>query len=204
VKPFLRDYAFPSHIISDADLADRLSDARVSAIRAAIASADAHSPIVAYAVPWADLDPAPRNIDMMLSQAVMEYVPDLTQTYATLASWLSPAGFLSMQIDFKCHGCADEWNGHWRYSDLEWRLIKGRRGYYLNRLPFSAHEAAMSSAGLAIASVQKVRLESRYAAAELAPRFHQMLADDLITGGAFILAKPMARVGETPLPEEPA
>ena len=101
-----------------------------------------------------------------------------------------------MQIDFKCHGCADEWNGHWRYSDLEWRLIKGRRGYYLNRQPFSAHETAMSSAGLAIASVQKVRLESRYAAAELAPRFCQMLADDLTTGDVFILAKPMARVGE--------
>jgi len=50
--------------------------------------------------------------------------------------------------------------------------------------------------GLAIASVQKVRLESRYAAAELAPSFCQMLADDLTTAGAFILAKPMARVGE--------
>jgi hypothetical protein len=73
---------------------------------------------------------APRNncceipsgsVDMVIPQAVMEYVDDVPSTYK-----------LSHTIDFKSHGFASDWNGHWtipgRYGlsyerSTHWRLI---------------------------------------------------------------------------------
>ena len=71
--------------------------------------------------------------------------------------WLKPSGYISNQVDFKCHGTAPEWNGHWRYSDWMWRLVRGRRAYLLNRAPISAHLALLKEEGFEIACDQSVQ-----------------------------------------------
>jgi hypothetical protein len=53
--------------------------------------------------------------------------------------WLKRGGFLSHQIDLRSHELYDEWNGHWGVPQWEWRIIRGRRAYLINRLPYSAH-----------------------------------------------------------------
>ncbi|RJP62040.1 MAG: hypothetical protein C4541_00460 [Candidatus Auribacter fodinae] len=57
---------------------------------------------------------------MIFSQAVLEHIDNLPEAYESMRLWLKPDGFMSHQIDFKCHGTAEEWNRHWAYSQSEW------------------------------------------------------------------------------------
>jgi hypothetical protein len=102
--------------------------------------------------------------------------------------WLKSTGYISHQIDFKCHGTADEWNGHWAYSDFMWKLIRGKRPYLLNREPHSTHTAILSEEGYRVLCDVKFKSESSLTTDDLAPRFQSISNDDLTTGGAFIQA----------------
>jgi hypothetical protein len=64
---------------------------------------------------------------MVFSQAVFEHVVDLRGTYEALRRWLKPGGVMSHQIDFKAHGTAKRWDGHWAYSDFIWKLLVRRQ-----------------------------------------------------------------------------
>src|SRR5262249_16619127 len=95
---------------------------------------------------------------------------------------------MSHQIDFKCHGTSDEWNGHWCYSDLTWKIIKGKRRYLLNREPHSTHIALLKKENFTIVCDRTVRSKSNMTRSALAPRFRSMSEDDLTTSGSFIQA----------------
>ena len=127
-------------------------------------------------------------MDMIYSQAVLEHVDDLTGAYRAMRRWLKPAGYMSHQIDFKSHGTADEWNGHWAYSDLMWAVIRGRRPYLLNREPHSSHIAILEREGFTIRCDKTVKTCSNLARDALAQRFRSISDDDLTTSGAFIQA----------------
>ena len=98
-------------------------------------------------------------------------------------------GVVSHQIDFKCHGTDDEWNGHWTYPDFAWTLVRGKRPYLLNRQPCSLHLALMRETGYEIVNVQVVNTPSKLARTQLASRFRGMSDEDLTTSGAFIQAR---------------
>jgi hypothetical protein len=123
---------------------------------------------------------------MIYSQAVLEHVTDLRYAYDVLTGWLKPGGFMSHQIDFKCHGTARAWNGHWTYSDFMWRLIKGRRPYLLNREPHSTHLRLLQETGLTIVGDVTFRKSSEVERRQLAARFRNMSDDDITTSGAFV------------------
>ena len=125
---------------------------------------------------------------MIFSQTVLQYVDDLSGTYRMMAAWLKPGGFMSHQIDYKNYHLADEWNGHWCYSDIEWAVVKGQRTYTNNRAPHSAHIAALRAAGLSIAYEQRATQPSSLRPSDLAPNFRHLSADDLTASGAFILS----------------
>jgi hypothetical protein len=92
--------------------------------------------MVRYAVPWWASDVVePGSVEMIFSQAVLEHVDDLRGTYAAMASWSTPTGFLSHEIDFRSHGLARDWDDHWTIPDRQWRVIRGRRPYLINRAP---------------------------------------------------------------------
>jgi hypothetical protein len=126
---------------------------------------------------------------MIYSQAVLEHVDDLVNAYKVMYLWLKcDCGYMSHQIDFKCHGTADEWNGHWVYSDFIWKLIRGRRPYLVNREPYSAHVTILQQEGFQIVGEKKVKSESCLTKRDLASRFKYISDDDLVTSGAFIQA----------------
>jgi SAM-dependent methyltransferase len=189
IKPALPDDAFPLRALGAERLARALQPRRLADLRARIAAGGADSPL-RHAAPWHDRARIePGAVDWIFSQAVMEHVDDLAGTYAACRAWLAPGGIMSHQIDFKSHGTAAAWNGHWAYSDTLWRVIRGRRLYLINRQPASVHRAAIRAAGFAIVAEQPVVRGDGIARARLAARFRALSDDDLATAGLFVAAR---------------
>ena len=189
LKPYLDDYRFPVDILDEEWLRTALDESRIDKIRSSILDPQRSDSMLRYTVPWdANNVLNKESIDMIYSQAVLEHVNDLQATYEAMHSWLKKGGFMSHQIDLKSHGTASEWNGHWKYSDLAWKIIKGRRTYLLNREPHSAHLFYLSEQGFKVVCDITYNSESNLSKEDLAPRFRAITDDDLTTSGAFIQA----------------
>ncbi len=194
VKPYLKSYQFPRHILDDARLNVCLQPDRIQMIKDALLNCDNNSfsrrPIlIKYCVPWYDSSVLEKeSVDMIYSQAVLEHVDNLDSVYQTLFHWLKPNGFMSHQIDFKCHRKAEKWNGHWAYSDFVWKVIRGKRTYLLNREPHSVHINLQKKAGFKILADIRIQNTTGIARKHLAPRFKHLSDDDLTTSGAFIMS----------------
>lgn len=190
VKPFLESYEFPKHILTDEHLNKALKQDRMEAIRKALSNLggpNKNKIQISYVVPWNDSRIIREgSVDMIYSQAVLEHVENLSDTYGILYRWLKPGGFMSHQIDFRCHGTAKEWNGHWAYSDLVWKLIKGKRPYLLNRQPHSVHIDFLQGCGFKVVCDIKVKNTIGIKRKNLSSRFKNLSDDDLTTSGAFI------------------
>ena len=135
------------------------------------------------------------SVDLIFSQAVLEHVEDLRNTYNAMYRWVKKGGFISHQIDFESHGLSDQWNGHWSFSDLTWKLIKGKRQYLINREPLSKHLEAAQDAGFEIVSVVPIKSfpHEEYIGtierSQLAKKFKNMSEEDFTTTSAYVLAK---------------
>lgn len=138
------DRFFPSRILDDRLLGRSLDPARLQRIEAALRGAPSDPIRIAYRCPWTSSDAMePESIDWLYSQSVMEHVDDVEAAYASMHVWLKRGAFLSHQVDLRSHGLYDDWNGHWGVSRWQWRLIRGRRAYLINRLPYSVHSRAI-------------------------------------------------------------
>ena len=190
VGPFLEQYDFPVDILDKQRMNHALGKSRVSSIKAAISKVGTEDSIIQYKVPWYGPDVLEKDsVDMIYSQAVLEHVDDLRDTYKSMHTWLTSTGFISHQIDFKCHGTAEDWNGHWKHSDLKWRLIRGRRPFLINREPHSVHISILNEEGFHVVCDIQIKEESGISKDELAPRFRSISNDDLTTRSAFIQAR---------------
>jgi hypothetical protein len=191
VEPTLDSYEFPRHILTDTHLNEKLRKSRIDSIRNELLYKEAGicAGYIHYIAPW--YDPSvirPESVDMIFSQAVLEHVDDLSSTYASLYCWLKPGGHMSHEIDFKCHGTAFKWNGHWSYSNLIWKLFRGKRPYLLNREPHSIHKMLLEKSNFEVVCDLKIKTPSNIHRKTLAPQFSSMSDDDLTTSSAFIQA----------------
>lgn len=192
VEPCLLSYDFPDEVLTEKRLSTTLTPARKGAIRDALfTECSAQSQIqISYIVPWTtDGGLEEGSLDMIISQATLEHVEDIETAYRAFYRWLKSGGLMSHQIDFRCHGLASEWNGHWTYSDLTWKAIKGRRPFLINRYPHSVHIDLMREAGFEIVADEKVKEQSKVRIEELTRRFGNITQDDLTTKVAHILAR---------------
>jgi hypothetical protein len=190
VKPYLDTMTFPAEVLTDERLRNALQEDRLARIRQALLDPSRPDAMITYKTPWFDPDIMQEScVDMIYSQAVLEHVDDLKNAYHAMHLWLKPDGFISHQIDYKCHNTAAEWNGHWTYSDAAWSLIRGKRPYLLNRAPHSEHIRLLQEQGFGIVAEKKVTTASKLTRAQLAERFKNLSDDDLTTSGAFILAQ---------------
>ena len=134
LRPRLASYEFPSHLI---DIADCQTQA--DRIRKELRILVNGSQIIKYQAPWTShKDITPASLDLIFSQAVLEHVDRLQETYNAMLAWLKPGGYASHVIDFSAHHLSPFWNGHWAYSDMQWRVVRGRREFLLNREPLSS------------------------------------------------------------------
>lgn len=193
LKPRLDDYGFPDFLRPAPGWRDALAEPRLARLRESIAAPDGGG-VLHYVVPWERADGIPKGaVDMVCSQAVLEYVDDLGAAYQTMHTWLAPGGMMSHTIDFSAHQTSRHWDGHWTYSDRVWKLMRGRRPYWLNRTPCSVHLALLRQLGFEVPCNLRAVQPPDVARGALAPRFREMSSDDLTTRAAFILArKPLA------------
>lgn len=192
VEPYVGGLEFPGDVMPDTRVEQATDPTRIADLRAALQAglrSKNYDVEVSYVVPW-DETTSIRDgcADVVLSQAVMEHVDAVEHTYNTLFRWLKPGSVMSHQIDYRSHGMASTWDGHRTYSDLTWRVIRGRRPYLLNRLPHSEHLRLIGQAGFDTVLDTKVGLEPTISRERLNARFAPMTDEDRHTSEAFILS----------------
>jgi SAM-dependent methyltransferase len=198
VRPTLADYRFPADLLSEERMQAALEPRRLAMIRESIMNTDSRDSMTQYRAPWSTNDAVERSsLDLVYSQAALEHVDGLAEVYRAMYAWLKPGGYMSHQIDFKCHDHAREWNGHWAYSDFMWKLVRGKDVWLINRLPYSAHLRLMKSSGFKVVGEQLVTRESNVKRSQLAPRFRHIPEQDLSTSDALVQAvKPISQNGD--------
>jgi hypothetical protein len=153
-------------------------------------NSDVQGKIIEYKVPWYEkTDLEDESLDMVFSQATLQDVDDLEYTYKRIWQLLKVNGLQSHDIGFKSCGSADTWFGHWEYSDIEWKIIKGRKKFYINREPYSTHSKLLKKNNFEIILEQKQFAESRINRKKLPSRFKNMTDEDLVTYSIFLQAK---------------
>jgi hypothetical protein len=185
VRPKLRSYNFPNQLIEWTEF-----QSRIERIRTEITGGLKFGELIAYRAPWSSTNIIkPSSLDLIFSQSVLEYVSPLEQTYEAIHAWLKPGGFSSNAIDFSAMYLSPYWNGHWAYSDWEWRVVSGRRQFFLNRDPLSKHLVSATSLGFDVLEVNKQCKDSGLSTNLLAPQFRKMNNEDLRTCGAMIILR---------------
>ncbi|MFC2013179.1 hypothetical protein ACFLUE_02715 [Chloroflexota bacterium] len=193
VLPRLDSYDFPADILTRERLAAAMTEDRLAVIRKSLADVDSagDSP-VRYIVPWPGaeiINKLKNSVDMVCSQAVLQYVGNLQDIYQMQYLWLRSGGYVSHEIPLGAVGLAVEWNGHWRYSDLTWKLVRGHKPYSINRQPHSAHIRLLKGCGFRIAGDLEYRQDNGILKKQLAPRWRNVVSeDDLTCRAAFIQA----------------
>ncbi len=152
IHPEIESYDFPAEILTDKRLEAGLDESRLRRIRDEVRAADGgENELLRYIAPWDEtVEIGPGSVDLVLSQAVMEYLPDLETAYGLMYGWLKSGGAISHEIDFKSHGTAISWDGHWGYSSRMWKLVNGRAACPITRYPHSCHIGKIAEAGFRV------------------------------------------------------
>ena len=162
INPFLNNYDFPYQIYSNEFLDFCLREERIKKIEYSILNQNIKDSLIYY---YNDKDIFNNKVqrdtmDLIFSQATMEHVDDITFHYKSMQKLLKKEGLISHSIDFRCHGYASQWDKHWEYSDLYWKLLRGKRPYLINRMPLSKHLNLIESNNFKVLENQIVKLNS--------------------------------------------
>jgi SAM-dependent methyltransferase len=193
VRPRIDSYEFPSHLIDWTDF-HRATDK----IRQQVRNGVNNGSLLSYRVPWTsqcDIDEA--SLDLIFSQAVLEHVDRLEETYRAMFAWLKPGGYTSHVIDFRAHGRSPFWNGHWAYADWHWYLVRGRREYLLNREPLSTHLDLAKKVGFEVVLVKREIDGTGLGSKRLSSRFRGLDYEDIRTCGALLVLRKGMRSSES-------
>ena len=196
LQPKLSSYRFPSRLFTDdGPRRIRLEPERLQAIRAALVERQDllydNLPI-GYTAPWGPRTLDRQSADLVITQAVLQDMAhepsksELAGAFQAMSRWLRKGGVMSHQINFAFPGGA-EWNHHWRYSDAAWRLVRGNRPFFENRVPLSGYLALCEQNDFEIVSVKRVE-EEGIARERAAPRFRDLPEQDFRTSSAHIVA----------------
>ncbi len=191
VKPILNDYSFPSKIISDNILTKSLSEKRLDRIRKEIMDIDNPNNIfIKYKIPWYDSNVIKESyVDFMYSQAVLEYVEDLDNTYYAMKKWIKPSGLMSNTIDFKSDGITKYWNGHWTFSKFQWKIVKGGKLVVINRAPLSKHLKLNNKYDFEVVQIEVSSMKNELNNKLFSKEFKHLSKKDRTTSGAYILSR---------------
>lgn len=187
--PKLKSYSFPDHILTDEILEQYLNKERIDKIRMCIRKVkyDKDSEMIHYLAPWWERDISGIQCDMVFSQAVLEHIDRYEDAHKRISDMAKPGAVISHDIDFDCHGCADKWNGHWRYGKVIWKLIYGSRPWFLNRAPLSSHIREMQKSGVKIVKVIRTHGENGISRQQLCHKYRNMKERDFVTKNAYVL-----------------
>ena len=114
---------------------------------------------------------------------------DLKNAFKYFFNWLKEDGVMSHQVDFKSHGFAKEWNGHWAYNNFEWMLVRGRRKWLINRKPLSYHLRLYKNNQFEIIHKKNIYAQNGISRNKLSSNFLNVSDEDMNTSGSYILSK---------------
>jgi hypothetical protein len=181
-------------IVPEPALAAGLAPDRVAELAADLARPARGARLLQYHAPWAPDAVPPGSADLVLSQAVLEYLPYdgrnglLAEAFATMRGWLRPGGLVSHQIDFSA-AFGPEWNAHWAVGDAAWRVVVGRRPSYENRVPLSGYLELCARHGFDVLAADPTPAEGGVAPERLAPRFRALPPADYAARGVHLIAR---------------
>jgi hypothetical protein len=196
LQPKLSSYRFPSRLFAaDAPRRIRVDPERVQALRAALLDRQEvlydNMPI-GYTAPWGPRTLDRQSADLVITQAVLQDMghdpakSELAGAFQAMSRWLRKGGVMSHQINFAFPG-GPVWNHHWRYSDAAWRLVRGNRPFFENRVPLSTYLALCKENEFEVVSVKRVE-EEGLTRERVAPRFRDLPEEDFRTSSAHIVA----------------
>jgi len=194
LRPLLADYSFPEQIFTKSHLDRVLNDQRILKIRSEILTIDQtydqkQTRHIEYKVPWDKKEIiSAATVDMVFSQAVLQAVDDLETTYNKINYWLKPNGIQSHDIGFKSCGTADTWYGHWEYSEIEWKIIRGRKAFIINREPYSTHRKLLNNNNFEMLVEIKEYRDSNINCKKIASKYKDGPKEDFKTYSVFFQA----------------
>lgn len=191
IDQYLDHRLFPSRALGERHLEAALSPIRIARIEHAVRTLGRADPeaMIRYCTWSAPKPVAPGSIDLAFSHVVINHVEDLESLYRDCATWVRPGGWMSHHIDFTALGTAAEWNGHRAYGELAWKLIRGRRPYFVNREPLATHLALLEKSGFEVVHLVRGRKDGGVARAQLAPRWRGISDEDLGTQTGVVVAR---------------
>jgi SAM-dependent methyltransferase len=191
LQPVPDNFNFPSGIISDTLLQRSLKKDRLQQIREELKNPENENNVfIHYKIPWYDKGIiVPESLDFIFSHTVLQHIEGVTNAYKAMNSWLKPGGFLSHLIDYKSMGFTTRWNGHWTFTDWEWRLMVGGRKFSINRMPHSMHMQLFKENNFNILFQRIENTKSELARKRLAKKYRSLSDDDLNTSGTYLVAQ---------------
>ena len=139
---------------------------------------------------WRDPQPAADGeVDLVFSHVVLVVCDDLERLYARFARWVKPGGWMSHQTSFVSCGVTPEWNGHLQFGEAAWKIIRGRRPFFVNRARLSTHLELADRHGFDVIQVLKRSDPGGIDRSHLAPRWRGMSEEDFHCAHAFIIAR---------------
>lgn len=194
--PELQSYRFPTRLFTDDGARRiRIEPERLKSIREALVDRQdvLYDDVpVGYTASWGPRTLDRQSVDLVISQAVLQDMghepakSELAGTFQAMSRWLRKGGVMSHQINFAFPG-NPEWNHHWRYSDAAWRVVRGNRPLFENRVPLSVYLALCDENDFEVVSVKRVEQEG-LPREKVAPRFRDLPEDDFRTSSAHIVA----------------
>ena len=194
--PELQSYRFPTRLFTDDGARRiRIEPERLKSIREALVDRQdvLYDDVpVGYTASWGPRTLDRQSVDLVISQAVLQDMgheparSELAGTFQAMSRWLRKGGVMSHQINFAFPG-NPEWNHHWRYSDAAWRVVRGHRPLFENRVPLSVYLALCDENDFEVVSVKRVEQEG-LPREKVAPRFRDLPEDDFRTSSAHIVA----------------
>lgn len=188
LTPYLNNYNFPYDILSEEILRDALAPARLDAIRNELASPQQQNKYVKFYSPWRKEDVPNESIDFIFSQSVLQYT-DLNLVYSSMQAWMKVGGLSAHVIDFSSLGITKTWNGHWSFSDREWKHYSYKKNMLLNRAPYTSHKELLESINFEIIHADKYFKANNLKRDQLGESFKGMSDEDLSTHAAYVLSK---------------
>jgi len=194
--PRVAERRFPVKALTTLGLVPDVGDDRLGAIRQAIVDSNGAAPAEAairYLCPWPTASLEPASIDLVVSQAVLQDmdhwtgVDALSTAFEAMSRWLKPGGVMSHQVNLAFPD-TQHWNQHWAYDELTWKVIRGRRPYYVNRVPVSEYLRLCERFGFDLAAVTPVVADGGVPRVKLPRRFRDLPASDYTTRAVHFIA----------------
>lgn len=200
LSPSLNDYSFPHSLISNVNIEHALNPTRISEIREEIKQlnkVEFNGKYVYYKAPWeTNCSDIYGEIDVILSQAVLEHALNIEKTYEEMFKFLIKGGLMSHQIDFKSHGTSTYWNGHRFYKEKEWKFVNDVEGPAINRTTFLDHINISENIGFITKMKKLVKREDglSYDYFKNKNPESKITFEEFITSGMFIVSEKQSNV----------